>query len=192
MSGTKRSTIIQRDSDQRRPGLVTGRRRVKPWLFGVLAGIIFVGMEAFFSFYPPAAYGFCLSCHTRDLINTIVNSVAGTSWGTSVLSSRSLMLTSPAVLAGAFFGAFLFRDRKIKKAETPVVSFIYGFCVMTFGILIFGCPTRLLLRAGYGDVYAVFGVIAMYVGVLAATAAMRARINGKGLCSGKNRKNRKC
>lgn len=151
------------------------KRRIKPWVFGIAAGIMFVSLETVFNVYPPSAYGFCLSCHTRDLINTLVNGITGASWGTAMVSGRALMLTSPAVLVGAFLASRFFKEGSVKKAEKPLRSFLYGFIIMIIGILIFGCPTRLLLRTGYGDAYALAGVLAMYAGVTTATLIMRAR-----------------
>jgi len=43
-------------------GLVLGQWAVTQWL-----------AEAFGGLYPPAAYSFCLTCHTRDLVNSLVN-----------------------------------------------------------------------------------------------------------------------
>ena len=180
MSNTKQSIYTLRETPPE--GKAEGkdrlprRWRIKPWVFGIAAGILFVLLEVVFNLYPPSAYGFCLSCHTRDLISTIVNRLAGTSWGATILSGRVLMLTSPAVIAGALLTAHFFRETRFKRAEKPLRSFIYGFIIMTAGIVIFGCPTRLLLRAGYGDIYALGGVVFMYAGVTLATVIMRFRI----------------
>ena len=83
------------------------RGYVKPWIFGIIAGAMVVLAEAFAGLYPPAAYSFCLTCHTRDLVNTLVNGLFGAHFQTTVISRRVLMLSSPAVLIGAFAAAAL-------------------------------------------------------------------------------------
>ena len=148
---------------------------LKPWIFGIIAGTIFVLVEVIFNIFPPSAYVFCLSCHTRDLINTFSNWVFQVGWQVSAVGGRALMLTSPAVLLGAVFAARIYRERQVQKAEAPIRFFALGFAIMIVGILIFGCPTRLLLRSGYGDIYGIGAVLAMLGGITAGTALLRWR-----------------
>ena len=83
----------------------------------------------------------------------------------SEVGTKVFTFTSPAVIAGAFISAKNKQERRIKKAENPWLFFTIGFCIMIIGILIFGCPTRLILRSGYGDVYAIAAVAAMFTGI---------------------------
>lgn len=151
------------------------KKYFSPWMFGILAGALFVGAEVLLSVYPPSAYAFCLTCHTRDLVNRIVNAVFSTNFQVSVISRRILFLTSPAIFIGAFAAARMHSERRILKADKPVRFLLYGFVIMIIGILIFGCPTRLILRSGYGDLYAIAGVIAMVVGIVCGTLVMKLR-----------------
>jgi len=151
-----------------------------PWLFGIIAGVLFVGVEALLDVYPPSAYAFCLSCHTRDIINKVVNFVFRTNYQVSFPAKRILFLTSPMVLAGAFFAARIHRERKILKADKPLRFFLMGFVIMVIGILIFGCPTRLVLRSGYGDIYAIAGVAAMIGGIAVGTLLIRRSVQRSG------------
>jgi hypothetical protein len=164
---------------------VKKRRYVKPWVFGVAAGTMFVSAEAFLNVYPPAAYSFCLSCHTRDLVNAVLNFLFSAGFQTSAVSHRALMVSSPAVLAGAYLAARLHGERGPRGAERPLYRFAIGFSVMVCGIVIFGCPTRLTVRAAYGDVYGLLAVAGMFFGVWCGTAAMRSRFRIGGDKSGK-------
>lgn len=157
-----------------KPSITTPRKQtyLKPWIFGIIAGTLFVLVEVIFSFYPPGAYAFCLSCHTRDLINTLSNWFFQTGFQVAAVGKQALMLTSPAVLLGAFLAAYFFRERRLQKAERPLLFFVLGFSIMIIGILIFGCPTRLLLRSGYGDLYGIAAVLAMLGGIFAGTALL--------------------
>lgn len=150
-----------------------------PWVFGIIAGCLFVAVEALLSVYPPSAYGFCLTCHTRDLLNRILNGLFQTNYQVSFVGRRILFLTSPAILLGAFIAVRIHREGQAVKADKPVRFFLYGFLIMIIGILIFGCPTRLILRSGYGDVYAVAGVLAMIAGIAAGTFIMKRHATGR-------------
>jgi hypothetical protein len=149
------------------------RSYLKPWIFGVAAGAVVVLAEAFGGLYPPAAYSFCLTCHTRDLVNSLVNSLFGTSFQTSLLAHRMFMVTSPSVLLGAFLGARLHGEYDKRRSRSPLRFFVFGFTVMTTGILIFGCPTRIAIRTGYGDLYGIAAFAGMLIGILAATLSLR-------------------
>ena len=148
---------------------------LKHWIFGIIAGTLFVLVDVIFNVYPPGAYAFCLTCHTRDMVNTVSNLFLQAGWQVSAVGGRALMLTSPAVLLGALFAARIYRERQVQKSEAPVRFFILGFAIMIIGILIFGCPTRLLLRSGYGDIYGIGAVLAMLGGITAGTALLRWR-----------------
>ena len=151
------------------------RGYVRPWVFGVAAGAMFVSAEAFLNVYPPAAYSFCLTCHTRDLVNAALNFFFSAGFQTAAVSHRALMVSSPAVLIGAYIAARLHGERRPQGVERPLLHFATGFVVMVSGIVIFGCPTRLAVRAAYGDVYGLLGVAGIFFGVWCGTAAMRAR-----------------
>ena len=151
------------------------RGYVKPWIFGIIAGAMIVLAEAFAGFYPPAAYSFCLTCHTRDLVNTFMNGVFGAHFQTTILSRRILMLTSPSVLIGAFIAARAYAEYRRQKSTRPLYFFLYGAVIMTLGILIFGCPTRIVIRTGYGDLFGIVALTGMGFGIWLATLLIRRR-----------------
>ena len=156
---------------------------LKPWFFGIIAGVIFVSVEAAFNFYPPSAYAFCLSCHTRDLVNTVVNTLFEARFQTAAISGRALMVTSPAVVFGAFLSSRLFKEQRRQKSPRPMLFFVYGFIVMISGLIIFGCPTRIIIRSGYGDVYGIAALIGMFAGIWGGTKLIKhsaGRIHGPG------------
>ena len=153
-------------------------RTLKPWLFGVIAGVLFVAAEALLGIYPPSAYAFCLACHVRDLVNTAWNALFGSALETTLIAKRALLLTSPGVLLGAFAAAALYRERRRQPLERPLLYFLAGLTVMTVGIVIFGCPTRIVLRAGYGEVYGIAALGGMLAGIFCGTLLLRLRNRG--------------
>ncbi len=151
------------------------RAYIKPWIFGVAAGTMFVCAEAFLGFYPPACYSFCLTCHVRDLVNTVTNLLFGTRFETAYLARRALMLTSPGLIIGAFVTSRLFGEYRRVNSSRPLLYFLSGFTVMIIGILIFGCPTRIVMRAGYGDLYGITALFGLFAGVYIGTHIMKCR-----------------
>ena len=151
------------------------RKYLKPWLFGVIAGTIFVLGEVLFKIAPPSAYAFCLSCHTRDLVNTIVNAVFGKNFQTALIARRVIMVTSPGVLLGAFAAARLTGEHRVQTSDQPARFFLIGFAVMIIGLVIFGCPTRIVIRAGYGEFYGLVALVGMFLGILTGTLLLKLR-----------------
>lgn len=147
----------------------------KPWIFGIVLAILVVFAEAFLKVYPPSAYSFCLTGHTRDLVNGLINRISGTDFPQTLLSRRIIILTSPAVFLGAFVAARWNRERHPRKADTRIRSFFLGFTVMLVGLAIFGCPTRIIIRAGYGEWYGIMAFFGLIVGVLTTTAFLKWR-----------------
>jgi len=149
------------------------RWNLKPWLFGIITGIMFVFAEVIFNLYPPTAYSFCLTCHARDFVNTIVNLIFKTNYQTTFLARRVLMTTSLCVMIGAFIAARIFNEYRVKRGTHPVLFFATGFIIMITGIVIFGCPTRIVIRSGYGDVYGIVALIGIFLGVLSGTVFLK-------------------
>jgi hypothetical protein len=57
----------------KRGGIVV---RVTAVQMGIVAGVLAVGAGAFFDVRPPEAYGICMACHGRDLVNWTINAIA--------------------------------------------------------------------------------------------------------------------
>lgn len=155
--------------------LTSTNKYLKPWIFGIIAGILVVLPGVLLPLRFPASYSFCLSGHSRDLVNGIINWFSGLYLPQTYISRKILLLSSPAVIAGAFTSAMIFRERRKIKASRPIISFLLGSAVMLIGIVIFGCPTRLIIRAGFGDVYGIAAALAMFIGVALAAIFLKLR-----------------
>lgn len=153
------------------------QKYLKPWIFGVTLGLIIVLSEVLLRIHPPSAYVFCLAGHTRDLVNTIINHIADTRYPQTFLSRKFLLLTSPAVFFGAWLAARFHNERANQPARQKTGSFLRGFMVMLIGIAIFGCPVRIVVRAGYGDWYGVAALCGLGIGITIATLYMRFKIS---------------
>ena len=143
--------------------------RISATFYGVIAALLAVGVQIFFKVEPPPAYGICMACHPRDMINWIVNHIFGTNWEITPVSATLPLLTTVGVLIGAYMAAW--RNGEIRQVSLGKGwrSFIYGLLVMNAAILVLGCPTRLLLLGAYGEVLALIGVVGVVIGITVGT-----------------------
>lgn len=143
----------------------------KPIVAGVIIGFAAALVQALlFPAGGPVAYGFCVACHSRDFIDVIWNKIFGTSLFAAPISTAGLLpvLTIVGVIIGAVVAALIYREFRVKKGSIGgcVKYALGGFFFMICALLMGACPYRLALRIGYGDLIALFGVIAIVVGVL--------------------------
>jgi hypothetical protein len=153
------------------------RRSIR--ITGLQAGVVFalaaVAAGAFFSVRPPDAYGICMACHGRDLVNSVVNSLTDARLTVAPVSLVFPLLTTVGVLVGALAGATSSGEFRWRRPRKGLKSFVYGILVMNFGLLAAGCSIRLLLRTSAGDLLGLAGFAAMVVGVILATYWLRWR-----------------
>ena len=113
-------------------------------------------------------------------MNTVVNALFKANFQTAAVSGRVLMLTSPSVILGALLASRLFKESRMQKSERPMMFFIYGFIVMIAGLIIFGCPTRIVIRSGYGDLYGIAALFGMFAGIWGGTVLLKSMVVSKG------------
>ena len=142
-----------------------------PLLVGLAIGILAAFVQVLLiSAGGPEAYGFCVACHTRDVVNDGVNVVAGTKLAIAAISQNAILpvMTVIGVLIGAFASAKYYTEFKTKTGSA--VSYIWyllgGLFFMIFALFMGGCPYRIGLRIGYGDMVALIGLVAIVAGVL--------------------------
>ncbi|PJF41575.1 MAG: cytochrome C [Chloroflexi bacterium] len=152
---------------------VANRPRAKVRVTGLQTGIVMallaVIVGTFFAVRPPEAYGICMACHGRDLINSLLNSNIGTRLTVSQASLVFPLLTTVGVVIGAGIGAVSSGEFKRRTPDNPVRTFIYGVLVMNFALLAAGCSIRLLLRFAHGELLGFLGFGGMVLGVVTAT-----------------------
>ncbi len=142
-----------------------------PLTVGILIGILAAFVQVLLiSAGGPEAYGFCVACHTRDVVNDAVNSIAGTKLAVAAISQNAILpvMTVIGVLIGAFASAKIYTEFKTKTGS-PMSYLWYllgGLFFMIFALFMGGCPYRIGLRIGYGDVVAFIGLLAIIAGVL--------------------------
>ncbi|MGF7186273.1 putative membrane protein YeaQ/YmgE (transglycosylase-associated protein family) [Desulfitispora alkaliphila] len=149
--------------------------RITALITGCIAAFLAVFAQGFLSLNPPPAYGICVICHGRDLINWLSNFLFSTNFPITQVSKNFPLLTVIGVVIGAFVAAYTNKELNFKWIENKFTSFITGMLVMISGLVVLACPMRLLLRTAYGDFIALAGVIALVIGVILGTFALKWR-----------------
>jgi hypothetical protein len=144
-----------------------------PVILGIIIGILAAVIQGLtISAGGPEAYGFCALCHTRDLVNGLLNIGLGTSLGIAPLSKAAILpvLTMIGVLIGGFIASKMSGEFRIKAAPVKdgLIYFIGGVLLMQLGLLFGACPYRAALRFAYGDMIALVGIIGIIIGIWAS------------------------
>ena len=97
-----------------------------PITVGILIGVLAAFVQGLLiSAGGPEAYGFCVACHTRDVVNDAVNAIAGTKLAIAPISQNAILpvLTVIGVLIGAFISAKVYREFRTKTGSA--ISYIW-------------------------------------------------------------------
>jgi len=142
---------------------------------GIVAGILAVTAGAFFDVRPPEAYGVCMACHARDVVNWTFNLLAGTHLEVAPASLVYPVLTPIGVVIGALLASRNNGEFRWQTPDSSWKTFIYGLLVMNFALIAGGCSIRLLLRTAAGETLGLIGFAGMIAGVILGTFWLRWR-----------------
>ena len=133
----------------------------KYWLVmlcGLLIGAAAVLLSAFGN---PANMGFCIACFLRDIAGSLKLHQAGI-----VQYFRPEIV---GIIIGACLMALIGKEFKPKAGSSPVIRFTLGAAVMVGALVFLGCPLRMVIRIGGGDLNAVIGLVGFILGILIGT-----------------------
>lgn len=146
---------------------------VSPFKAGVVLGLGAALVQAYFKVIPPAAYGVCMVCHPKDLVNWIADHVLNTDWSYSVASTNWPILTVIGVVLGALVAARQHGELHLRPARQTLFHFVNGFLMMNFGLILGSCPIRIVLLSAYGNLVGIVGWVCVVIGVVGGTLALR-------------------
>ncbi|MDR1574502.1 MAG: YedE-related selenium metabolism membrane protein [Treponema sp.] len=105
----------------------------------------------------PASMGICAACFLRD--------VAGALGLHGAAAVQYLRPEIAGFILGAFLLALVRRDWKpVQVSANPLIRFAIAFFIMVGCLVFLGCPLRLALRVGAGDLNAVVGLAGFFAG----------------------------
>ena len=132
----------------------------------LLAGIV-VGIAAIILQMcgNPKNMGFCIACFERD--------IAGALGFHSAAKVQYLRPEIIGIVLGALLSAVAAKEFKAKSGSSPASRFVLGLFVMIGALVFLGCPLRMVIRLGGGDLTAIAGLLGFLAGILVGVAALR-------------------
>ncbi len=131
---------------------------------GSKKGIIFAGaiigfLSAMLVFFGnPGNMGVCVACFIRDTAGAL-----------GLHSVEKLSFIRPEIIGivlGAFVMAIIGKEFNAKGGSSPFIRFVLGFVVMVGALVFLGCPLRMILRLGGGDLNAIVGLLGFAAGII--------------------------
>ena len=121
---------------------------------GAVIGILAVILVRFGN---PVNMGICIACFIRDTAGAL-----GLQRADTVQYIRPEII---GIVLGAFIMAFGKKEFDVRGGSSPFIRFILGFVVMIGALMFLGCPLRMVLRLGGGDLNALIGLAGFAVGI---------------------------
>ena len=153
---------MQKESFVKRYGLLIGT--------GLAVGAAAVLLTALGN---PANMGFCIACFLRDIAGALNFQRAGfdAEVGTGIVQYIrpeiiGLVLGSTAI-------AMVKKEFRPKGGSSPMTRFILAVFVMIGALVFLGCPLRMVIRIGGGDLNAVVGLVGFALGILVGIAFLK-------------------
>ncbi|MCE5235412.1 MAG: YedE family putative selenium transporter [Clostridiaceae bacterium] len=129
------------------------------WLLivtGVVVGAAAILLSALGN---PKNMGFCIACFERDIAGSLGLHSAG-----KVQYFRPEIV---GILLGSMAMALFRKEFRGKAGSSPVIRFFLGAVTMIGALMFLGCPLRMMIRIGGGDLNAVVGLFGFIAGILA-------------------------
>ena len=106
----------------------------------------------------PANMGFCIACFLRDIAGAC-----------KLHQAPVVQYLRPEIIGlvlGSTIMALATKEFKARAGSSPAVRFILGACVMIGALVFLGCPLRMVIRMGGGDLNAFVGLAGFAIGIL--------------------------
>ena len=130
----------------------------KYWLVMLCGLVIGAAAVVLTAFGNPKNMGFCIACFLRDIAGSLKLHQAGV-----VQYFRPEIL---GIILGACIMALIGKEFKPKGGSSPVIRFTLGAVVMIGALVFLGCPLRMVIRIGGGDLNAIIGLVGFILGIL--------------------------
>lgn len=113
----------------------------------------------------PKNMGFCIACFERDIAGALSFHKAGV-----VQYFRPEIV---GLVVGAMGMAMIKKEWHPQGGSSPFTRFMLGMLVMIGALVFLGCPLRMVIRIGGGDVNALIGLLGFVVGIVIGTFPLR-------------------
>ena len=105
----------------------------------------------------PGNMGFCIACFLRDTAGAL-----------HLHTAPIVEYVRPEIIGiilGSFVLSLISGDFRPRGGSSPVLRFIIGFIVMIGALVFLGCPLRMVIRLGGGDLNALVGLVGFIAGI---------------------------
>ena len=113
----------------------------------------------------PTNMGFCIACFLRDISGAV-----------GLHSAAKVQYVRPEIIGlvlGAFIMSVASKEFKARAGSSPAIRFVLGAFVVIGALAFLGCPLRMVLRLGGGDLNALVGLIGFTGGILLGIASLK-------------------
>lgn len=131
-------------------------------LTGVVVGVAALVLTACGN---PANMGFCIACFERDIAGAL-----------GLHSAAKVQYFRPEIVGivlGALLAAVAAKEFRAKAGSSPACRFLLGLFVMIGALVFLGCPLRMVIRLGGGDLTAVAGLLGFIAGIGVGVVCLR-------------------
>ena len=129
---------------------------------GALVGLAAVLLTALGN---PANMGFCIACFLRDIAGA-----CGLHGAAKVQYVRPEII---GLVLGSFIMALVKGEFRAKGGSSPATRFVLGAFVMIGALAFLGCPLRMVIRLGGGDLNALVALIGFTIGIFIGVQFMK-------------------
>ena len=127
-------------------------------LTGILVGAAALALTALGN---PANMGFCIACFERDIAGAL-----------GLHSAAKVQYLRPEIIGlvlGAFFASLAAKEFRARAGSSPATRFVLGALVMIGALAFLGCPLRMVIRLGGGDLNALVALAGFVLGIFLGT-----------------------
>ena len=135
------------------------------WLVIVTGIVIGAAAVILTALGNPKNMGFCIACFERDIAGALKFHTAGV-----VQYFRPEIV---GIVLGAMLMAMFTKEWRPQGGSSPITRFLIGMFVMIGGLVFLGCPLRMVIRIGGGDLNALVGLAGFVVGIVIGTFPLR-------------------
>jgi len=131
------------------------KNRILVILTGIIIGIAAIVLVKFGN---PGNMGLCIACFIRDTAGAL-----------GVHRAPVVQYIRPEIIGlviGALVMSLIGKEFAPRGGSSPALRFVLGICVMIGALVFLGCPLRMMLRIGGGDLNAVVGLVGFIFGIL--------------------------
>ncbi len=128
------------------------------WLVVLTGFVVGAAAVALTALGNPANMGFCIACFLRDISGAV-----------GFHGAEVVQYVRPEIIGlvlGSFIIALIFKEWKPTGGSSPLTRFLLGIIVMIGALIFLGCPLRMVIRIGGGDLNAIVGLLGFIAGIL--------------------------